>query len=337
MFGGTENIFGAYAESNAAITEPPKHIICLQYELVRQIYRDAEACCDFAENKVEQERLRQLLVSLTEAPALPTCFSKDASVRNMFIAALTWVYFHELRHLIQEHGYIRKVFGGCPEANLTIHECDVSGSVTLVGKPSAVSHTTEFSADFEAVNFCIMELIRHFTNKEYVGNDLTGEEFIGAMYLFVCRLSCVFYRFNGGKSLAPEREPSGSHPNPILRMELNLPHIIEILDMVAVRKLTGHNLDRKGLVNLYTQAAFSGAFFWLFRHGKEPVEPYHFLLNGLFNNSEARNYMRIIVKTWDEIESTIKTLRRFDIRYPPFGLLRFTDQFRENISSRDLD
>lgn len=43
----TKKVFGAFASSLSEVDKPPKHLITMYYELVRQVWRDAEDLCEF--------------------------------------------------------------------------------------------------------------------------------------------------------------------------------------------------------------------------------------------------------------------------------------------------
>lgn len=131
--------FNARAESSSNVTDVPQHKIVIHYELARQLYRDAELYLDFVE-RYQDERLLPLFSGLEFASELPKVFARHDAVRNLFIGSLTWVYFHELAHLWQEHGYIRRRFGELRDAETQIDECEAEGVTRLEGKNATLSH-----------------------------------------------------------------------------------------------------------------------------------------------------------------------------------------------------
>lgn len=340
--------FNAWAESKAPINEPPEHKIGINFELALLMYRDAEAFCDFAGSNLATDAFKPLFENSDTIPSLPSGFSKEDCAKNIFIAAFTWVYFHELGHAIQEHGYIRHRFGGQVADSQIVEECDANATEDdsnatnrLTGKAAALSHTMELAADFEATSYCIFELLRHFVFKEEIDEniapssmtleDLVAQDydvgiFKDILYLFVCGLSCVFYRFHGLNNLSLQDVPEGSHPNPIIRMEINLPHLYEYFDLPAIREMTKHEMRREDLVRFLTTAANSAAIFWIHKKTDSITIPNNYFLIGLGNRPEIKNYFQIIVSTWDEIKPTIESIRRFGA---PFGLLQFTPVFRQ--------
>lgn len=312
-------IINAWAESKSNIDLPPQHKIGIHFELVRQIYRDIEALCGYLESNFDQKVFDIFFKDYAKPlEMLPSIFSTEARITNMFIGAITWVFFHELGHLKQEHGYIRSKFIGTD--SLSIQECYIDSSEQISSKASAIFHATEMAADFEAINSCISELIRHFK-----GKDLKA-----AIYLFVCGVSCVLYRFHGANSLIIDENPNGSHPNPIVRLENIIPQIYEFLSIPELHEHIEIELPRKIILELCNQAAVASGVFWLRNNTDQPDIPENYFLMGNLNRPMGKNYLSEIINVWDEIEPTIKSIRRFGTC---FGILRFSKQTRDALKN----
>lgn len=227
--------FNAWAESNTVVGGPPHHRIILHYELARILYRDAEDFCSFASN-AQTKHLIKTTFGDDAADLLPECFTLDDCVNNMFLASLTWVYFHELGHLMQEHGRVRNS-GNSVSAKTTIQELDAHATKVLTGRQASISHATELAADFEATTQCLMASAHHFLRGSLVDESDGAEVFIGNVYLLTCSLACIFYRFNAGSTARVESPVTGSHPSPIYRLEVIAPHIYEFTEILL--KATG--------------------------------------------------------------------------------------------------
>ena len=314
-----EKKINAWAESTGNINEAPSHTIGFHYELVRQIYRDIEYYCEYLESKADQQTFDVWFKDEIQPFELLTShFSKEAYLSNMFMGAITWIFFHELGHLQQEHGYIRNNFIGTPISS--IHECNIYTSEKTEGKSAAIFHVTEMAADFEATHSCILELIRQFQ----------GEDLKAAIYGFVSGISCVLYRFHGSEPFVPEYYPQGSHPNPLIRLESIVPHIYEFFSMQGVNQVIKIELTREYMVQTCTKAASAVGLFWLRKNAKEiKVEDNYFWM-GSFNRPGMAHYMKIIIEIWDEIKPTIKEIRRFGT---DLGLLTFTQEHREKLKT----
>ncbi|MDP3858713.1 MAG: hypothetical protein Q8Q73_13215 [Stagnimonas sp.] len=321
----TENRVSAWAISDGDPLTPPQHKIVVCYELARRLYRDVEDFHIFAIEALLREPFESFFKDFSPKPRLPPTLESHESVHNMFIGALTWVFFHELAHLNQEHGHIRSKCGGQPNRAGGIEDCESDGDNALTGKAALISHVTEFAADVEAFQHSLQELARHFLSKDLDDGD--PQQFRDNLFLLVCGISCALYRFNGVKIVQPHRYPVGSHPTPLRRLEVGVPNIFEKLDLGG-RGKSLHNLSRKELVYLCSGAAYSAGFFWLWRYAKGTGIPDNFLAKGLLQDDKL--YWREILSAWDEIEPEIIKIRRFGNKQ---GLLYFTDDFRSKILS----
>ena len=316
----TEKIINAWAESKGNINEPPEHIIGFHYELVLQIYRDIEFYCKYIENQIDKKIFDIWFESDYQPYKLLTSyFSRDAYINNMFMAALTWIFFHELGHLQQEHGYIRNKY-----ANITtssINEMSINDNKNITDEQAAIFHVTEMAADFEAINTCIFELMRQFQ----------GEELKPAIYQFMCGVSCVLYRFHGNKPFMAEYYPHGSHPNPLIRLENIVPQIYEFFSMDALHQVINVKLSREDMVKICYSAASSVGLLWLHGNSSTTAEiDKNFFLMGSWNRPGMKSYLKIIIKTWNKIESEIKKVRRFGTNS---GLLKFTQENIEMLNT----
>jgi len=319
----------AWAESLGDPEQPPNHKIVITYDLIRQFYRDAENFYSFCEQKHFEREFEVIFKDYDPKPQLPAGLTREGTINNMFLGALTWIFFHELGHLAQEHGYIRSKFSGDSQVSC-IYDCEADGSNTMNARAASISHVTEFAADEEATQSCMEELMRHFLFKERKWTNEDFQSFQDTLYLATCGIACALYRFHGERPVEPEPFPLTSHPTPIRRLEVLLPTIFEKLDLGGKGEAL-HGLDRKKLVYLTIGAADTVGFFWLFMYANEDGMPDNFLVKGLLQDPHLNSYWGTIIDTWDEICSDIKSVRRFG---SDFGLLSFTDLFRAQAKSR---
>ncbi len=326
----TEKKFGAYASSLDEVGKPPKHCVTMYYELARQVWRDAEELCKFLRSIPQDSGVDKLYDFYGDRVKLPKCFNDEQLVNNIFVAAITWVYFHEIGHLMQEHGVIRDEYweghsGAVKIAD--VYDFEASNHKRLVGREALVSHVTELAADFEATTLYVFELLRHINDPDFVKGEARTEVLSGLIYLMVCGLSLLFFRFNGSQPILPTAVIEGSHPNPLIRLELNVPQIFEGLDMIG--RFLDHGLDRKQLVWLCGKATLSATLYWSMTKTEKHEFDDRFLLKGLLSNSVVLQYLQPIVACWDEILPRIKEVRHFG---SPLGLMTFTDSFKERIA-----
>jgi hypothetical protein len=328
----TEKVFGAFASTLSEVGKPPKHRITMHYELVRLVWRDAEDLCKFLRSIPEDSNVNKLYDFYGDRIKLPKCFDSQDLVKNMFVAAITWVYFHEIGHLMQEHGVIRAEFAnGYGDAAQTtdVHDFEASDDKRLVGREALISHVTELAADSEATHFYVMELLRHVTDPDFVGDKERTEVLSGLIYLMVCGLALLFFRFNGKQPIPSTSIIEGSHPKPLTRLEFNVPLIFEFLDMIGKLEVVNHGLDRKQLVLLCGKATLSATLYWSLTKMEKHEFDDRFLPKGLLTNSVVLEYFQQIVRCWDEILPRVKEIRHFG---SSLGLMTFTDSFRSRIA-----
>ncbi|AJA14068.1 hypothetical protein RPPX_12160 [Pseudomonas putida S12] len=314
--------FNAWAESDTIEGGPPQHKIVLHYELARLLYRDAEGFCKFVSEKHTQEWLKDVF-KYTTYPNLPEIFTLEDCVRNMFFASLTWVYFHELGHLAQEHGFVRKASRSDPVQRI-IQELDASGASPLTGRAAEISHVTELAADFEATTHCLIEMARQFLQGPLVSDEEGADLFVAGVYLLACSMSCIFYRFNNGRCISSKLPIVGSHPHPVYRLEINVPHAYEFAEMII--NGASFKADRRELVIKTKQAADLGALYHNYFMNGWNSDYTNLFVKGLPQRPEFRAYSQRLIDLWDEILPEIVDRRHFGTQ---FGLLRFTTQYRE--------
>lgn len=293
---GHDPTVNAWARSLSGLDKPPQHEIGINFELLRVVYRDIEAYFEYGK-KVKKGLHLDIMENffpkaLQSIDVLPTDFDVTTSIKNAFIAAITWVFYHELAHLEQEHGYIRNQ--AC-DGSVTINEAVEAERAILTGRQAAVSHATELAADFSATMSCLIDLYLQFQ----------GKNFLPSMRLFVIGVSCLIYRFNGGCSYIPTPEPEGSHPVPIIRLEGILPQMWEHVDLEF-----NTNLSREELVYSLSISAVSVGLFWLGYSKSKNTIPDNFFLEGHLNRPNCRSYFKEIIHVWGHLTPRIFNHRR---------------------------
>ncbi|MGS0649148.1 hypothetical protein ACU81Q_16155 [Komagataeibacter melomenusus] len=209
-----------------------------------------------------------------------------------------------------------------------VHDFEVSHHKPIKGREALVSHVTELAADFAATTLYATELLRHIKEPSFADDQERPEVFSGTLYLMVCGLSLVFFRFNGSKPIVPIAAVEGSHPKPLTRLELLLPQICEYLGVMETE--AGHGLNQELLEVLCAKAVFSTTMYWSLTNTEDHKFDARFMLRSVKSSPAIMQYLQPIVAIWDEMLPRIKKVRRFDA---PLILLHFTDTFREKINS----
>jgi hypothetical protein len=322
---GHSGKLNAYACSDNPMGPEPKHRIIVAAELVCQIYKDIASYWGYIDSEIDNEIFEGWYKEFSEIDYLPAKFPLEARITNTFIAAITWVYFHELGHLSQEHGFFRDRLGGKRSSRIS-EMTDESGLENQSGEGPNVFHATELAADYFSVSICRLELMNHFK----------GEDLEEAIHFYTCGISCALYRFNVKKPYMLDEFPVGSHPMPIVRLENILPMIYEYFDSEPIRSYGDIKMSRRGLVYSCNRAASTVGLFWNREHMLYPNLVNDLLIQGILQRENLRLYMRVIIDTWDNIREEVMQLDRFAIQD---SLLFFTDIFRTIVfgGKDDLD
>jgi hypothetical protein len=326
-FGGTielrwsdKKAFYADAQTASHPSEIAKHFVGLTYETVILMYRDIENYHKYISSSVDNSYFDEVFKGYEYPKALNTVITEEESVRAMFISGITWIFFHEVGHLIQEHGHIRQFYRGSKDTNIVDSPTQVNDEKQQVeGFEAAVSHVTEFAADFYATVSCLRGLHHNFTNIE---------EFEETLRSFAAVIALIFYRFHGTTDYTPEKIPVGSHPKPLIRLEQNAPIFFEFITPEFLNHRNS-KLDRLSIINMTSWASITIGLFWLRKHYQKII-PVDFFLSGSFQRPGMIEYHQVIIATWDEIKPVIDSVKRIDDYYSE---LKFSDEYREKINS----
>ncbi|MEI6544977.1 MAG: hypothetical protein WCL60_15795, partial [Methylococcales bacterium] len=264
--------FYACASVGSKVEEPPKHYIDLTQETAVLLYRDIEDYYHYIKYGADNEKFDIIFKDFDYPKALSSESAKEHRCKNMFISGLTWILFHELGHLIQEHGHIRTLYN-CSESTEVV-DCatnDNEISRELSVKAAAVSHVTEMAADFYAMISCLRALVRHFE----------GDELEAEIKSFTSALALVLYRFHGVNSYVATEVPEGSHPQPLIRLEQTMPLIHEVYSIFDLLETNGIRLNRLDLINITSWSSFTVGFFWLRKNRQLGVPDDYFLSGSL--------------------------------------------------------
>lgn len=309
----TRPYVNAWAISMTDTDEPAQHIVGIHYELVKQVFNDIDSYCSYIESGFDDELLNEFFQSDDVIyDLIRTDWTGDEVRKNMFIGAITWVYFHEMTHLLQEHGKVRSMVDGSLDS--FINEVNLDDVDNLNERSAAISHVTELAADYGATVWCIGELLRHY------GTEL-NDNMQRNMQMFASGISCMFYRLYGENPSVPKDKAAGTHPHPLVRLETVLPLIYEVMAEI-------NTPERKELVIRCNQAAVSVGVYWIRTcYGSYPSGESVFV-QGTINREGGKDYLNEIINTWDELAPLILSNQRFDL---PYHLLKFSDQYRSMV------
>lgn len=307
------NEVNASATSYNSFGEPPNHTITINYGLVKQLYIDSINYVEYLKSGIDNDFFEYVWKDDNHLDKLLEYASEDATVNYIFIAAITWVYFHELGHLTQEHGFIRgKEIG---QVINDIIECDANQDSEFDSNMSLIFHVTEIAADYFATSWCVFDIIRQFTeDKREV-----------AIRIIMSGIAIILHRFNGVNNYEVELTPKGSHPKPFVRLELLVPIIFEKLSSI-------NTPERASFVKAAALASTTVSVFWLRQNAEIKGVPEHYIIEGIRNRPGVLNYLKPIITTWDRILPTILANNKFDM---DIQIMRFSEELKEIVFTND--
>lgn len=228
------------------VNTPYKHVIKITTSMLLEIYRDAfvfpliskrialetQTISDLNDNFIVPFDERYMFS--TGVPILPSestngvlrdCFinylkinktnlnqdkrmsENDVACRFvMFELVLTWVFFHELGHLVQRHHMLKFKYGSTLE--LKIEENNNSGEPDISGQ------AREILADIEG-----LDLTLKYMKRKKIFNPQS-------LYLLMSGINCMYQRFyqNYDTNLDIHQ---GTHPHPVIRNEFSEHYILQ--------------------------------------------------------------------------------------------------------------
>lgn len=312
----TKRLFYACAMVNSSTEEPPKHYIKITYDTAIMLYRDIENYYEYISYGADNDKFDFWFKDFNYPKTLSSESQKKNCCKNMLISGLTWIFFHELGHLLQEHGHIRTLYE-CSEST-DIIDCpsnDHDYSSNINGKASAVSHATEMAADYFATIWVLRALLHHLEC-----NELESE-----IKTFSSALALVLYRFHGVNSYIRAEIPEGSHPQPLIRLENTMPLLFEVYSSLDILNSKTLDVSRLDLINITSWSSFSVGLFWL-RKNEQLAMPDDFFLLGSLQRPGMKKYHQEILNIWDEIKPKIDLVKRLD---DSISELQFSEQYRK--------
>lgn len=301
----------ASATSYNNVGEPPDHVITINYGLIKQIYIDSNNYVEYLKSGTDSEVFEYLWKNNNHLNQLLEYATEGAIIKYIFIAAITWVYFHELGHLTQEHSLIRGNVIGHAVNDITEYYVNQSGEFN--DEKSLIWHVTELAADYFATTQCVIDIIKQFSI----------DNFEVAIRIITSGIAIVLHRFNGNNGYEIETFPTGSHPKPFVRLELLIPIIFERLSMTDT-------IEREHFVKAAGMASTTVSIFWLRRYTEYRKIPEHYMIAGILNRPGILNYLKPIIEKWNGILPTILDKNQLGIE---IQIMRFSDQLIEIVFS----
>ena len=308
----TKPKLGAWASVAPTVEAPTRHEITLTYALVEHIYSEALDFSMFAIGRKGQ-------VNPSGAHMIPEQFDLLQAAMFMFESGITFLIFHELGQINQYHGPIRAKYGPTGTAISIISEFEVMDTTQmLTGDLASIFHATELAADFEALDWMANSLQAIFK----------GADFIDHAYLQCAIVSCIMLMFNGGNPVCLDPVPVGSHPYPVLRMDLWIKAYAERTWVLS--KALELETSKEEVTKRLMDASFWVLMKWMTRLQLPDVPCHTDFFKGMMAHQNYDSYMLEIINLWTLEYQQARRNRKYG---GPFSVLYFTDQFRAKVGA----
>lgn len=297
------NDIRAVATVEPSLENVQRHVIALSYGMLTQIYSSALEFARFSQPGPDGG-------TINGTQPLPRRFDMLHAAELMFISGVSFVIYHELGHLNQNHGAIRARYGAGSAASIS--EFQVAGAATLLGDQAAISHATELAADFEALDWLAMMLAPY-----------KGEEFLDHAYLQCAIVSCVMLMFHGGRPARMDMTPSGTHPPSILRMDFWVRAYAERIVLFSPQ--LGLTKGRQEILKFLDDTSFLALLSCLTRLGCMDDPEYQDFCIGSTTHPNYKSYMKSVINIWSQHDDESRSSRRFG---GVGSVLYFSDEHR---------
>lgn len=235
----------------------------------------------------------------------------------MFELMLTWVFFHELSHLIQRH-YLLRSRPVTAEA-LEAESYEIT-KVECVGEECVEFQAREVLADVEGGELTVRYLLRknmfHFPS----------------IYLLLCAQYCMFNRFYMGYESNLDFV-SAKHPHPVVRNELSSTFLTQYFAFLMTKKQDAINRDEtvRAIAYLDVKSSLMSGVYWGIRYEKMDGSIPTFMRLSIGEHEVERNeYCSVLRRSMFEQLEVIKEKHMFEQNFTCLiGSLHFFNRSSE--------
>lgn len=299
----------ATASVEPSLDRIDRHVVSLSYGLIDQIYSIAFEFARFSTGGPGRDMHAGVHM-------LPRQFDIMRATDLMFMAGIMFVVYHEVGHLNQNHGAIRAIYGtNAPSA--IVDECEVAGEGVISGAQSAISHATEFAADYEALDWMAASLM-----------PFVGVDFLDHAYLHCGIVSCIMLLFNGARPIQIDAEPMGTHPYPLPRMDHWVRLFAERTALISTQNQIAE--DQIAIAQRLSDASFVALMSWLVRGGGMATPEYTAFCRGSQAHPNYAEYMGHVVNMWSRHDEQARSARRYG---GALSVMYFSDEFRAMVGA----
>jgi len=211
----------------------------------------------------------------------------------MFEVMLTWVFFHELSHLVQRH-YLLKSGASTPE-NIEVVHHEISNDEPI-DEDCLDAQAREILADVEGSELTIRYLLRkkrfHFSS----------------IYLLLCAQYCMFNRFYKAYE-SNLKLVNSNHPHPVIRNEMTSQFVSEyvVLCLTNMKGSVGRDQIIRTAAYLNVKSSLISGIFWGNRYEKMDGSLTSFMKLSIGEYAKERDeYYALLKRSMFEQLETIK-------------------------------
>lgn len=314
--------------AEAVYKEPNEYTAEIGYGLIKCIVSDAADFYDSYSIILENSNASIKLLHKLVNPAAVSP-NKDQFINNCTCGALTWVLFHELAHITQGHLFLDK--NQSEHDKLSINELYTFDNNI---NPN-LSHAKELAADYQASRMCVAEVWRHHFSDNSQGSEESPAEKVNRRFLENCTnnlhemcigVTILLYRFYGCANEIDITLPKGSHPHPIIRLELIICIIMEMMDLLSTTIEDDNKREeiRMGILS----ACWTASSFIIRKINPNQDITLEYLPQPILERKNSIQYFSKIIEIWDTIRPQIE---QKGILVKQEYLMSFNDVIRSRI------
>jgi hypothetical protein len=209
---------------------------------------------------------------------------------TMFETLLTWMFFHELSHLIQMHYKLRE--DSKSSEAIEFYEMEQSSDDQ---KKDLKAQGREILADLEGLDLTI---------KYMNANGSFSKE---TAYSLLCGIGCMFYRFYG-KNVRYDDDlnlAKGTHPHPVIREEFVKSFFVKVIS-IYLSQLEQENklINDTNLTYITVRSSMMVGIFWSNRYHTQKGEfadfPSFMSMQSRQYDQKLQKYRQIILTSINE-------------------------------------
>lgn len=292
------------------------HIIAISYPMVSTLWRDSISFGNYAsrlfgaDTEDEVKAIFDLYKTSgrmlkPQSLVLPDGVTFEQCVDTTFSLGLTWLFYHEASHLMQNHGQIRRSAmqsGFDDSQDLRVDEFHAYGNEKpLTEYQSWIWHVTELAADYEGTIYAIRTMYFQNLAKVHAGIRDTPTISWKELWMLLIAVALVFFRFWEASKRDFVVRAEGTHPHPGIRYRLIQDYIFDNFNALRVSGGAIIAVSPDQLSEIADDAFISAVMFWAARYEADESMKSSFLEVALGSRPEIKPYLSKASAVWSDV------------------------------------